>query len=44
MKPKAILTVAGVVTFLALGVYLAIVQGVEPSLPACSKFSLVCRR
>ena len=32
------------VVFLGLGTYLAIVQGVEPSMPTCSKYALVCLR
>jgi hypothetical protein len=44
MKPRAILTSAGVLVFLGLGLYLAVVQGVEPSMPTCSKYALVCLR
>jgi len=44
MKPGAILTTLGVLVFLGLGAYLAIVQGVEPSMPTCSKYALVCLR
>jgi hypothetical protein len=43
MNAKTILATIGVVAFLGLGLYLGIAQGVEPGLPTCSKYTLICR-
>ena len=44
MKPKTMLIVAAVLTFMGLGVYRGIVEGIAPSMPTCSKYSLICLR
>jgi len=42
MKPKTILIVVAAMVFAGLGVYAAIVEGVEPRMAPCSKYSLIC--
>ena len=42
MKSKTILIAVAVLVFAGLGIYAATVEGIEPRMAPCSKYSLIC--